>query len=226
MDNLLHKKTQTFLMSCTRTARKAFTQVSLHVRSSKPKARKLALKSKRVRLNLGSGRAHLTGWINVDIESNADLVHDIRRGLPFESNSADFIYNEHFIEHLSFDEATKMLRECFRCLKVGGVLRVATPDLGYILHKYDTDWSDQDWLSRPEHETINTKGKMINASFRWWGHRYLYDEDDLREQLARTGFTQIQRCTIHESDYEDLRNLETRQDSTLIIEASKEGSGY
>jgi predicted SAM-dependent methyltransferase len=119
-----------------------------------------------------------------------------------------------------------VLCECFRCLKVGGVLRIAAPDLGYVIHKYDTDWSDQDWLSWPGYEAINTKGKMINASFRWWGHKYLYDEDDLREQLARTGFTHIIRCSINESDYEDLRNLETRQDSTLIIEASKEDSSH
>ena len=226
MAELLKKRTQTILMRCVRTARKTFTQVLIHVRPSKPKARKLARKSGKVRLNLGSGRALITGWINVNIESNADLVHDIRRGLPFESNSVDLIYNEHFIEHLSFQDGKRFLSECFRCLKIGGILRIATPDLDYVIDKYNTNWKDQDWLSWPGAEMISTKGQMINASFRWWGHKYFYNEEDLREQLARTGVTHMMRCDINKSGYEDLRNLETRQDSTLIIEASKEGSSH
>jgi predicted SAM-dependent methyltransferase len=84
-------------------------------------------------------------------------------GLPFESNSVDIVYNEYFIEHLFSEEGTRVLCEFFRCLKVGGVLRIATPDLDYIIHKYNTDWSDQDWLSWPGHEAINAKGKMIDA---------------------------------------------------------------
>ena len=51
-----------------------------------------------LKLNLGCGQAYLSGWINIDIDSDkADLKHDLRNGLPYEDNTADYIFNEHFI---------------------------------------------------------------------------------------------------------------------------------
>jgi predicted SAM-dependent methyltransferase len=48
--------------------------------------------------------------------------------LPFESTSIDFIFSEHFFEHLFFDEALALLRECSRILKPFGVIRISVPD--------------------------------------------------------------------------------------------------
>jgi predicted SAM-dependent methyltransferase len=48
--------------------------------------------------------------------------------LPFENNSLDFIFSEHFFEHLFFDEALSLLGECYRILKPWGVIRNRVPD--------------------------------------------------------------------------------------------------
>ena len=113
---------------------------------------------------------------------------DLRNGLPIEDNSADFIYNEHFIEHLKFEGGEKAIKEFYRVLKKGGILRIATPDLDYLVEKYLNDWKNQDWLTWPEFEYINTKGLMINISMRDWGHEYLYNEEDLRNLVKKAGF--------------------------------------
>lgn len=76
----------------------------------------------------------------------ADLRIDVRKGLPYKDNSVDFIYSEHFIEHLSADEAKSFFKECYRVLKPGGVIRTATIDLQYMLERYQSDWHDQTWL--------------------------------------------------------------------------------
>jgi len=65
-------------------------------------------KTNPLKLNIGCGTVKFPGWINIDIETNADLVLDIRRGLPFDNNSVDFIYCEHFIEHISYKEGTSV----------------------------------------------------------------------------------------------------------------------
>ena len=110
-----------------------------------------------------------------------------------------------------------------RCLKKGGVLRIAMPDLDYIVEKYNTDWKNQDWLSWPGYEFIRTRGRMVNVVFRWsWGHKYLYNEEDLRAQLTGAGFQRIVRCEWNKSSHSELAGLETRRDSILIIEATKE----
>ena len=48
--------------------------------------------------------------------------------LPFENDSIDFIYSEHFFEHLFFDEALSLMQECYRILKPNGVIRTCVPD--------------------------------------------------------------------------------------------------
>jgi predicted SAM-dependent methyltransferase len=48
--------------------------------------------------------------------------------LQFDDNSFDFIYSEHFFEHLFADEAIALLAECHRILKPKGVIRIVVPD--------------------------------------------------------------------------------------------------
>jgi predicted SAM-dependent methyltransferase len=176
---------------------------------------------RRLRLNLGSGKAKLLDWINIDLIPSADLVWDIRRGLPFKTGTVDLIYNEHFLEHLTYDQAGSFLKECWRCLKDDGVLRIATPDLDHVIRKYCSDWKNQDWLTWPEYQFISTRGMMLNVSFRWWGHQHLYNEEDLRTCLIRASFKNVIRCEWNQSTRLELKGLETRKDSVLIVEASK-----
>lgn len=48
--------------------------------------------------------------------------------LPFDDNSINFVFSEHFFEHLFFDEALSLLIECHRILKPYGVIRTCVPD--------------------------------------------------------------------------------------------------
>jgi predicted SAM-dependent methyltransferase len=181
------------------------------------KSRKL----KPLRLNIGCGKVKLPGWVNIDIRPGADLVVDIRKALPFKQSTVDLIYCEHVLEHLAYNEGQRLLKEFQRCLKQTGIVRIAMPDLDYIIEKYNTDWKDQDWLTWPEYASVATKGQMINMCFRSWGHKYLYNEEDLRNELIGAGFPKTKHCTINESDHDTLRDLETRADSRLVMEAQK-----
>jgi predicted SAM-dependent methyltransferase len=62
---------------------------------------------------------------------------------------------------------------------------------------------------------------MFNISFYSWGHKYIYNEEDLRNQLSKAGFRQISRCELGSSTHPELCNLETREESKLILEAVK-----
>ena len=173
------------------------------------------------KLHVGCGNVKLLGWLNIDVEPSADLVIDVREGLPFHDNSVGFIYNEHFFEHLTYEEGEKALREFWRCLNKGGVLRIATPDLDVLIQKYNRGFKNQDWFPAG-FEFVKTKGMAINMFFRWWGHQYLYNEEELTGQLIKVGFQNIKRCELNKSNYPELSNLETRKGSTLILEAVKE----
>jgi hypothetical protein len=64
------------------------------------------------------------------------MAHDVRRGLPFDTGTFDAVYHSHIIEHLHPGAARDLTQECFRVLKAGGRLRVATPDLETMVRVY------------------------------------------------------------------------------------------
>jgi len=173
-------------------------------------------------LNIGCGDVYMDGWVNIDLTSKkADLRHDLRTPLPYEEGMVDFIYNEHFIEHLTVQDGVVVMKEFYRVLKKGGVLRIATPDLDYLIFKYIFGWKRQDWIKTYGYEWLKTRAEMINLCFREWGHQYLYNKEELCRRLKEAGFNDVRPCKLLKSRYQVFWNRETRQDSRLILEAVK-----
>jgi len=79
-----------------------------------------------LRLNLGCGRRIHADWQNVDFRETARGVraHDLRKGIPYSGATFDVVYHSHLLEHFAKESAQIFLRECFRVLKSGGVMRV------------------------------------------------------------------------------------------------------
>lgn len=96
------------------------------------------MRSDRRYLNLGCGDRFRPTWTNVDIASFGEgvIAHDLFEPLPFPEGSFDCVYHSHVLEHLDASAAKRLLRECYRVLKLGGVLRIAVPDLEGIARSY------------------------------------------------------------------------------------------
>ena len=58
-------------------------------------------------------------------------------------------------------------------------------------------------------------------SFSWWGHKWLYDWEELERRLKEAGYTNVKRCKQGKSTHPELRGLETREESNLIAEVTK-----
>lgn len=175
-----------------------------------------------MKLHVGCGEVYLDGWINVDLDSpKADLKHDVRNQLPYADNSVDFIFSEHFIEHIAVDDAVKFFKECFRVLKLGGVMRVGTPSLDYILFRHFFFWKKQNWIKKYGYDFVKTNAELMNINFREWGHQYLYNKKELKRRLNESGFSRIISARYGKSRYVELKGLETRGETRLIVEAIK-----
>lgn len=177
------------------------------------------------KIQFGSGKNIIPGWDNTDLP-----LTDIRQPLIYENNSVDFIFHEHVIEHLDEVDGYNFMKECFRILKHGSVMRISCPSIdGFI-------WVYQNWetissgfkkefenkTSFINHvtygESINYTGKMFlsenrgiktyNNNLAW--HRYLYDKDDFNEKLKKIGFKEIRFVKKHESSIKELQNIERR----------------
>jgi predicted SAM-dependent methyltransferase len=181
---------------------------------------------KKVMLHIGCGRSYFDGWINIDNNSDnnidkLDINFDLRMSLPIRDNSVDYIFNEHFLEHLTVEEGQRSLRDFLRILKPDGVMRIAMPDLRVAIDRY----FDPNWKNDPAFKkfglSYETRAEMINTSFRAWGHKWLYDAEELGRRLKESGGINIKQCNLRESDYAELIGLETRDESTLIMEVKK-----
>ena len=92
-----------------------------------------------LKLNLGCGRNIKEGWVNVDFaerENKLDIVCDLSKEFPFDENSCSYIYSEHLIEHLEWLDGHNLLKNCFRSLQSGGVLRTVFPNFEAIFRAY------------------------------------------------------------------------------------------
>ncbi len=182
-----------------------------------------------LKLKLGCGNDYKEGWINIDNNSannikKLDLKYDLSKGIPFKTSSVDYMYNEHFLEHLSVKEGQVFLKECKRVLKKDGVLRIAMPDLEACIKEYlNPNWKEdnREYFQKFGLDFIKTRAENININFRSWGHKWLYDREELERRLKEAGFVNIKFCNLRESDYPELRNLETRDESILIAECVK-----
>jgi predicted SAM-dependent methyltransferase len=174
------------------------------------------------KLHLGCGHNVKAGWVNVDLNESADIRLDMREPLPFPDSSATSIYSEHFFEHLSYEEGTRLLRESLRVLTPGGLISIGVPDAESMLWVYVADDRDG-WLAgRQWHPAwCTTPMHSVNYFFRQDGqHRYAYDFTTLAGALRDSGFVNIRR-----RNWDVRLDLESRRSGTLYVDAEKPGCG-
>ena len=200
------------------------------------------LRSHRIRkLQIGAGANALEGWLNTDYYPSYWRVVflDARKPFPLRDCTLDYILSEHQIEHLTYNEGLFMLRECYRVLKPGGRIRIATPDLEVLIGLHTPEKSDlqQRYVKWIIDEFIPDVGTyrdsfVINYAFRNFGHQFIYDQATLQGAMGEAGFVDVTRFAVGESDDEDLRGVESHDKAagvddtmnrfeTMVLEAKR-----
>lgn len=176
---------------------------------------------KPIYLHLGCGDRKFPEFINIDMGgAHADMHLDLTKALPWQQGEVSGIYSEHFIEHISQKDAVQLLHECRRVLKPGGVVRIATPDLANIVEQYVENRTNPEWERFGMGWTDN-RCERLNMAVRWWGHQWMYDEEELTRLGEMVGLKLRARCQIGESSEAIFRGREHRASSTLILEFEK-----
>jgi SAM-dependent methyltransferase len=128
---------------------------------------------KDIKVNLGCGTCWHPDWVNLDgspatrliwlrrlrafnwcLPSQVkcyplDLVRwDLRKvPLPLESDCASFIFSQYALEYLTAAETSQLLKDCYRVMKPGGIIRLSMVDVYEIVDRYHRQYQA---LPRPE----------------------------------------------------------------------------
>ncbi len=182
------------------------------------------------KLQLGAGEHPRDGWLNTDLHGYGrgdELVYlDVRKRFPLPDASFDLVSSEHMIEHLTYADGQRCLRECLRVLKPGGVVRIATPSLERLARLYDGGDVQHRYV-RWAAETLEPEtdaplpGVVINNFFRSWGHRFIYDVQTLRHALTEAGFVDVEERPLGELEQHLAEQPEFNEYETFVLEARR-----
>jgi SAM-dependent methyltransferase len=115
-----------------------------------------------VKINIGAGVWKKEGWKTVDCYIDADIQADLRKcqPLPISDNVLEKVFSSHCIEHIETHHLEHLLKEVYRCMKPGAVLRLSCPDADQAFEAYRNN--NIKWF-----DGIHTKGdlgsKLVNT---------------------------------------------------------------
>jgi predicted SAM-dependent methyltransferase len=198
-----------------------------------------------LKLNIGCGTSGIVGWCNIDNSPTVLLSriplgrrlfrtpawpHDVRRinairGLPFADSSVSYIYSSHLLQGLIYRDSLVLIKEGFRVLRPGGVLRIAVPDLEQVIKDY---LADRDVLaSHKLMSRLSPKGSTIRDLLRkgrgYGGYQQMFDRRSLTHLFSEAGFKNSEVCGFKQSLIPEIDAIEVeqRKNESLYVEASK-----
>ena len=183
-----------------------------HIKGARDLSKKKNLDT--TKIQIGGGSHTLRDYLNIDIVPPADIIYDLREGIPLKDESSEFIFTEHFLEHIDYPTSTKKFaKECFRVLKKGGRVVVGVPDGEQVIKAYvkkDKRFFDEmlkRWYSKRDClEHFNTYIDLVNYHFRdqdddkkYNPHFWSYDFEKLVSLFKDAGFSEVKKWKFDSS---------------------------
>jgi SAM-dependent methyltransferase len=167
---------------------------------------------------------------------------DVTRGLPWKDETVEVIYASHFLDHLPRQQAEDFLREAYRVLIPGGILRLALSDLErkarqYLDEVHQARLGASSWekglpadnflrstlLGVEVRPSLTRPISFLRALLFRGGHLWMWDAPSLILLLRHIGFREVRECAFRESIIQEvsLLDLESRKDESFYVEAVK-----
>jgi predicted SAM-dependent methyltransferase len=147
----------------------------------------LQQKCSAVKLHVACGSMPIEGFLNIDYTCHAPefattspeqyyLMHTAGSRIHLLDNCIDYIFHEHFIEHICQFDQICFLAEAYRILKTGGVHRVNAPDLisNFTLHS-----------------NFSKGYQGVHKGDKWHGHIGYLTADHLKEIAKMIGYREV-----------------------------------
>jgi predicted SAM-dependent methyltransferase len=185
-----------------------------------------------VKLNLGSFTTMFHyGWKNLDIIDLTPWAKhngykfsqwDARQGLPYDDGIVDLIFACHMLEHFTYEDGAKLLAECHRALKPGGVMRILVPDAMKLIAGYvKGSLVEFDEMS----STAAARGTQAEKLYELLcaEHKSICDAEKLVAACKAAGFASAKEMPFRKSSSPVMQRetMDLYPDLSLIVEATR-----
>lgn len=185
-----------------------------------------------MKLHLGCGKNKLPGWINIDRQGVDKLYngcpagyykYDILNKFPFDDGAVDFIFWEHVVEHFDIPDLYKIVREMYRLLRAGGIVRTACPNMEFLFNVSLNEGTRNRLAAKWGFIDPTTAHSFIKDCWCYPQHQFTHTYNTLWKVFCDCGFTTYFPQPNKKSTIQELCNLESREseDNSLIMECIK-----
>jgi predicted SAM-dependent methyltransferase len=145
---------------------------------------------------MGCGKTYHPDWDNFDLTPADDSIRplDLLKEFPFKDGTYEFCYSSHVLEHMPRSYAPRFLKEIYRILRPGGVIRIVVPDLEGSVRRYLQELDSVisgDHSALPRHqwmtiELLDQLTRTFSGGFmgRLWNSRPLSARGLIEERLG------------------------------------------
>ena len=159
----------------------------------------MAKLSERNKVHVGCGKIYIPGFVHVDIQPapHIDIVAEVDKLDVIPSDLMELVYACHVLEHFDRWHYVNALKEWFRILKPGGILRVSVPDFQACVEIY----SSVGLVSGPSSIVgLVCGGQRDVFDF----HKMIFDRQLLSAALRNVGFTTIREWDWRTTEHADV----------------------
>lgn len=182
------------------------------------------------RLNWACGPVVREGWHHSDVQwypgmytdrtwpMARDYVGPIQHGLPWNTDTLDYIVSHHGLMMLAEDDLVPALEELRRVTKPGGWLRLSVPDLPSAINAWRSGYLEWFPLDAPEVDTAFCRYLTQGGAT-----RSLFTEFRLNRLLTAAGWKGTREIGYQDTCCGDpgIVELDSRPDESIYMEAKK-----
>ncbi|KAA1396080.1 class I SAM-dependent methyltransferase [Aeromicrobium ginsengisoli] len=200
-----------------------------------------------IRVNLGCGIVALPGWENYDkspvmllrrvpflrsllvklkiltpghIQTWPDNVQrrDLTKPLPQADGTVEAIYSSHMLEHIYLQEARELVKEAYRVMAPGGILRLALPDGELWARQLLEGQGGEHFNERINaYPVARPKGRrQITFMLGGSAHKWQPTRDLVKAMVEDAGFTNFRELAYQEGDLPQVTEVEVRPESMFF----------
>jgi predicted SAM-dependent methyltransferase len=187
------------------------------------------------KINVGCGWGCKEGWLNVDNtqkpqrENYPITFMDATQTWPYEDNTFDYILSEHMIEHIEDSKGLFAMKEAYRTMKEGGVVRISCPDRDFYENlpgKDDLEYvQNYTRMAFKRDSRVGDAAKIAKRGLTEQGHVWVPTAEQLINKLKDAGFKDVKLVKFGESEHAELQNIDMddgiRCWESLYVEGTK-----